>query len=157
VLGDANFDLRFHDGPEAVYSKRPRTDFFENMLYGDFHSSYEKRKFKNLTQQQLGAGHGVGFWLFVGQGAANRTEVELLDPFTNPERTSLLCVVKRSEQHAVATAWRLPDQHGAAYYYHKLMLNTPWQKWSPADFLTADNPRGSLEQQCRITLQHHPS
>ena len=52
-LSDANYELRFHDGPDGVYSKRPYNDLFDDMLYPDFHSSYEKGQAISLSLSSL--------------------------------------------------------------------------------------------------------
>ena len=80
-LADDDFELRFHDGPEQLYAKRPRVDGservddmssapdFESMLYADFHAKYEIRRYTKLTKGgnsrpgQLALGQGVGYWL----------------------------------------------------------------------------------------------
>jgi len=40
-LTDNNYTLRFYNGAQGQYAKRPQTDLFESMLYPDYHSNYE--------------------------------------------------------------------------------------------------------------------
>lgn len=142
-LQDSDYELRFADGAEQLYAKRPQNFTFEPMLYGDFHSRYEVRRHDKLTKSQLERGHGFGWWLLLGEPS--------LDELSEEDTKKVRCVVERPEPKAIAVAWRLPDKHGPLYFYQKLMLNCPWRDCTPTAFLTADNPRGSLEEQCRIT------
>jgi len=62
------------------------------------------------------------------------------------------------DELAVATTWRLPSDHGDLYYYQKLMLNTPWRDPTPSAFVDPVlNPRGSLKEQCRLTVRRDGS
>ena len=149
---DADFELRFADGPEQIYAARPRNELFDNMLYPDFHSKYEWRKFKKLTQAQRNAGEGNvgGFWRLDGEPALDGLDD---DDDAVEKYKDVRCVVERREERAVAVVWRLPDQHGPLFYYQKLLLNVPWRDATPESFITPDNPRGSLAEQCRITTR----
>ena len=104
---------------------------FENELYGDFHATYEVRRFGALTKGthgrpgQLTLGLGVGYWLLVGENDP--------DTITDPDELNRVrCVVRRPERKAIATRWLLPDKHGPLYYYQKLMLNIPWRDPTPS-------------------------
>lgn len=142
-----DYALRFADGPEHIYAKRPTEAAFEEMLYPDFHAEYECRRHSKLTKAQITAGEGQlgGWWLL--QGEPDPKELE------GDECGRIRCVVKRHERKVIATAWRLPDRHGPLYYYQKLLLNVTWRDPTPTAFITPDNPRGSLAEQCRISCR----